>query len=160
MEHWMHRPAWVEIDLRVLDKNIKTVKARIAEGSQMLAVVKGNCYGHGLKECYPVFRANGISNFAVATLEEAIQLREIGSPSDRIVLMGVNPVFFADAACEYNVVTLIKDLAYAKALSEEACRRGQTIEVMGVVDTGMGRIGYQWDDPLAVEELRGIPGST
>ena len=35
----MHRPAWVEIDLRVLDKNIKTVKARIAEGSQLLAVV-------------------------------------------------------------------------------------------------------------------------
>ena len=50
MEHWMHRPAWVEIDLRVLDNNIKTVQSRIAEGSQMLAVVKGNCYGHGLKE--------------------------------------------------------------------------------------------------------------
>ena len=73
MEHWMHRPAWVEIDLRVLDNNIKTVQSCIAEGSQMLAVVKGNCYGHGLKECYPVFRANGVSNFAVATLDEAIE---------------------------------------------------------------------------------------
>ena len=153
MEHWMHRPAWVEIDLRVLDNNIKTVQSRIAEGSQMLAVVKGNCYGHGLKECYPVFRANGVSNFAVATLDEAIELREIGDPADRIVLMGLNPVFYADVACDYNIVTLIKDLHYAKALSEEALRQGKTVEVMGVVDTGMGRIGYQWDDPAAIEEL-------
>ena len=87
----MHRPAWVEIDLRVLDNNIKTVQSCIAEGSQMLAVVKGNCYGHGLKECYPVFRANGVSNFAVATLDEAIELREIGDPADRIVLMPLYP---------------------------------------------------------------------
>ena len=153
MEHWMHRPAWVEIDLRTLDKNIKIVQSRIAEGSQMLAVVKGNAYGHGLRECYPVFQANGITNFAVATLDEAIELREIGRPSDRIVLMGLNHAAFVDVACEYNVVTLIKDLAYAKALSEEAVRRQMTIEVMGVVDTGMGRIGYQWDDPAAIEEL-------
>ena len=161
MEHWMHRPAWVEIDLRVLDNNIKLVNSRIAEGSAMLAVVKGNCYGHGLRECYPVFKANGVSNFAVATLDEAIELREIGDASDRIVLMGLNPAFFADVACEYNVVTLVKDLAYAKALSQEACRQGKTVEVMGVVDTGMGRIGYQWDDPAAVEELAeaaGYPG--
>ena len=74
MEHWMHRPAWVEIDLRTLDKNIKIVQSRIAEGSQMLAVVKGNAYGHGLRECYPVFQANGVTNFAVATLDEAIEL--------------------------------------------------------------------------------------
>ncbi len=158
MDHRMHRPAWVEIDLRALDNNIKIVQSRIAAGSQMLAVVKANAYGHGVRECYPVLKANGVSNFAVATLDEAIELREIGDPSDRVVMMGLNTAAFADVACEYNVVTLIKDRDYAGALSDEAVRRGMTIEVMGAVDTGMGRIGYQWDDPACVEELAEIAG--
>ncbi|MBR5980956.1 MAG: alanine racemase, partial [Firmicutes bacterium] len=153
MEHWMERPAWVEIDLRVLKRNIEIVQSRIADGSQMLAVVKAECYGHGMKECYPVFHACGVRNFGVATLGEAKELRSYGDPSDRIVLLGLNHPALVDKACEYNVVTLIADLNYAKTLSAEAVKRGQTLEVLGCVDTGMGRIGYQWDDPAAVEEL-------
>ena len=149
----MNRPAWVEIDLRVLDNNIKIVQSRIAEGSQMLAVVKADCYGHCMRECYPVFRKNGVRNFGVATLSEAMELRSYGDPADRIVLLGLNPPALADTACEYNVVTLIQNPEYAAVLSEEAVRRGMRIEVMGCVDTGMGRIGYQWDDPACIEEL-------
>ena len=153
MEHRMGRPAWVEIDLGVLEKNIKIVQSRIADGSQLLAVVKGNCYGHGTEHCYSVFHSCGVRNFGVATLEEAAQLRRLGGPGDRILLLGLNPPFLADTACEYNVVTLIQNPDYARALSAEAVKRGMRIEVMGCVDTGMGRIGYQWDDPACVEEL-------
>ena len=153
MEHWMERPAWAEIDLRVLKRNIEIVQSRIADRSRMLAVVKANCYGHGMKECYPVFHACGVRDFGVATLSEAKELRSLGDPSDRIVLLGLNHPDLAGLACELNVVTLIADLDYAKALSDEAAKRGQTMEVMGCVDTGMGRIGYQWDDPAAVGEL-------
>ena len=46
MEKWMNRPAWVEIDLRVFDNNVKLIKERIAPGAQMLGVVKADCYGH------------------------------------------------------------------------------------------------------------------
>ena len=153
MEHWMERPAWVEIDLRVLKKNIEIVQSRVTDGSQLLAVVKAECYGHGMKDCYPVFRACGVRNFGVATLGEAKEIRSFGDPADRIVLLGLNHPALADKACEYNAVTLIADKNYAKALSDEAEKRGQTVEVLGCVDTGMGRIGYQWDDPAAVEEL-------
>ena len=153
MEHWMERPAWVEIDLRVLKKNIEIVQSRVTDGSQLLAVVKAECYGHGMKDCYPVFRACGVRNFGVATLGEAKEIRSFGDPADRIVLLGLNHPALADKACEYNAVTLIADKNYAKALSDEAEKRGQTVEVLGCVVTGRGRIGYQWDDPAAVEEL-------
>ncbi|MCR4805683.1 MAG: alanine racemase [Clostridia bacterium] len=153
MEKWMNRPAWVEIDLRVLDKNTKLVLERLAPGAKALAVVKADCYGHCMKECYPVFKANGITDYGVAALSEAIELRSYGDPADRIVLFALTPPMFVETVCEYNVVTLVQNLEYAKALSDEAVKRGMEIEVMGVVDTGMGRIGYQWDDPACVEEI-------
>jgi alanine racemase len=153
MEQWMERPAWVEIDLRTLEKNIKIVRSRIADGAEMLAVVKADCYGHGAEQCLPVFLRCGVRNFGVATLAEARQVRQLAGPDVRIVLLGLNHPAFAGEAVDLNVVTLIAGLDYARALSEEAVRRGAAVEVMGCVDTGMGRIGYQWDDPACVEEL-------
>ena len=50
MEKWMNRPAWVEIDLRKFDSNVKLIKSRIAPGAQMLAVVKADCYGHNMRD--------------------------------------------------------------------------------------------------------------
>ena len=153
MEQWMERPVWVEIDLRALKRNIEIVQSRIAPGAEMMAIVKGNCYGHGLAECVPVMVSCGVRNFGVATLVEAGEVRRLAGRDVRIVLLGLNHPAFAPLACELNVTTLIAGLDYARTLSEEAVRRGQTVEVMGCVDTGMGRIGYQWDDPACVEEL-------
>lgn len=153
MEKWMNRPAWVEVDLRKLDSNVKLILSRVAEGSRALGVLKADAYGHGMKEVYGVMKANGISDYGVAALTEAIELRSYCDPSDRIVMFSLVPPMLAETVCEYNVLTLIQNLDYAKALSQEAVKRGITVEVMGCVDTGMGRIGYQWDDPACVEEI-------
>ena len=153
MEKWMNRPAWVEIDLRKFDSNVKLIKSRIAPGAQMLAVVKADCYGHNMRECYKVLKENDIHNFGIASISEGIELRSYGDPTDRVVQFALVPPLFVEAVCDYNIVTLVQNLEYAKALSEEAVKRGITMEVMGCVDTGMGRIGYQWDDPVVVDEL-------
>ncbi|MBP5749686.1 MAG: alanine racemase [Firmicutes bacterium] len=153
MEKWMNRPAWVEIDLKKFDSNVKLVKERIAPGAEMLAVVKADCYGHNMRECYKVLKENGVKNYGIAAISEAIELRSYCAPEDRVVLFALAAPLFVEAICEYNIVTLIQNLEYAKALSDEAVKRGVTMEVMGVVDTGMGRIGYQWDDPQVVDEL-------
>ena len=80
MEQWMERPVWAEIDLRTLKKNIEIVQSRIAPGAEMLAIVKGNCYGHGLTECVPVMAGCGVRNFGVATLVEAREVRRLAGP--------------------------------------------------------------------------------
>ena len=153
MEKWMNRPAWVEIDLKAFDSNVKLIKERIAPGAQMMAVVKADCYGHCMRECYKVLKANGVSSYGIATISEAEELRSYCEPSDRIVMFSLPSVPFIETICDLNITTLIQNLEYAKALSDEAVKRGITMEVMGVVDTGMGRIGYQWDDPAVVDEL-------
>ncbi len=153
MEKWMNRPAWVEVDLGRLDSNIKIVLSRVAPGAKALGVVKADAYGHGMKEVYKVMKENGIDDYGVATLPEAMELREYCDPKDRIYIFSLVPDMYVDNVCKYKAVTLIENLGYAKALSAEAQRQGVTVEVMGCVDTGMGRIGYQWDDPVCVEEI-------
>lgn len=153
MEKWMNRPAWVEVDLNRLDNNVKIVLSRIAPGAKCLGTVKADAYGHGMKEVYKVMKANGIEDYGVAALSEAIELRGYCDPKDRILMFSLCPEMFIEAVCDYNVTTLVADLSYAKALSAEAVKRGIVMDVMGCVDTGMGRIGYQWDDPACVEEI-------
>lgn len=149
------RPAWVEIDLKALENNIKIIQSRVSPGSQICGIVKANAYGHGMLECVRVMRRNGISTFGISTLSEAIQLREAGI-EDRIIMLGLTPEMYVDTVVEYDIMTGFTDISYARALSEEAVKRGKTMEIWGIIDTGMGRIGYQAKDPQAVEEIYAV----
>ena len=72
------RPAWVEIDLKAFDRNIKNIIAK-ADGRKFIGVIEADAYDHGAVRCAEVLRANGIDTFAIATLQEAIELREAGA---------------------------------------------------------------------------------
>ena len=153
MEKWMRRSAWVEVDLNNLDNNIKIVLSKVTPGCRVLGTVKANAYGCGMKECYKIMKENGIDIYGVATLDEALELRSYCAPEDDILMFGTCPDMNVDEVVENNIITHISRIEYAKALSEEAVKQGKTAKVMGCVDTGMGRIGYQWDDPETIEEL-------
>jgi len=146
------RPAWVEIDLKALDTNIKIIKERVSEGSAVCGIVKANAYGHGVLECVKVMQENGIKDFGISTLREAIQLREAGV-KDRVIMLSLVPQMYVDTVVKYNITTGFTNIDYAKALSEEAIRQGCVAEVLGIIDTGMGRIGYQAKDPDTVMEI-------
>lgn len=146
------RPAWVEIDLKGLENNIKIIQSRVSAGSQVCGIVKANAYGHGVLECVRVMQKNGIHTFGISTLSEAIQLREAGI-KDRIIMLGLTPEMYVDTVVEHDIMTGFTHLSYAKALSAEAVRQGKVMEIWAIVDTGMGRIGYQARDPEAVEEI-------
>ena len=149
MEKRMNRPAWVEIDLKAFDSNVKLIKERIAPGAQMMAVVKADCYGHCMRECYKVLKENDVCNFGIATISEAEELRSYCASEDRIVMFSLPSIPFIETICDLNIVTLIQNLEYAKALSDEAVKCGITMEVMGVVDTGMGRYGFLPEDGVS-----------
>lgn len=149
------RPAWVEIDLKGLENNIKIIQSRVSPGSQVCGIVKANAYGHGVLECVRIMQRNGIHTFGISTLSEAVQLREAGV-RDRIIMLGLTPEMYVDTVVEQDIMTGFTHLSYAKALSEEALRQGKVMEVWAVVDTGMGRIGYQARDPQAIEEILAV----
>ncbi len=125
-----------QIDLGALQNNLQQVR-RLAPHSQVLAMVKANAYGHGLVPCAQNLQADYLG---VATLEEALLLRQAGVEK-RIVLMGG----VADALSLQVVAAQQLDLVVYDALHLDllAQYRGTySIPIWFKVNTGMHRLGF------------------
>ena len=149
------RPVWAEINLSNLDYNIKNIKAKIGD-REMIGVIKADAYGHGSVKVAEVLRENGCKTFAIATLQEAVTLRE-ASAKEEIIMLGLTPDMYADTIVNYDITPVVCDFANAKAFSDAAAKAGKTVSGLIAVDTGMGRIGYLADElEYAVEDVKKI----
>ena len=147
------RPVWVEINLSNLDYNIKSIRKKVGPEHELIGVIKADAYGHGSVKCAEVLRENGVKIFAVATLQEAVTLREAGA-KEEIICLGLTPDLYADTVVKYDITAVTCAESNAKAISDEAVRQGKQAQVMIALDTGMGRIGYQAEDiDLAAKEI-------
>ena len=136
------RQVWAEIDMSAFDHNVKQIKAQM-KCPKMIGVIKANGYGHGATECAKVLQYNGVDSFAVATLEEAINLREDGIEGN-IVILGLTPVQCVDTVIEYDLIPGVMHYDYVKALSDEVMAQGaEPARVLFGLDTGMGRVGFR-----------------
>ena len=136
------RQVWAEIDMSAFDHNVKQIKAQM-ECPKMIGVIKANGYGHGATECAKVLKHNGVENFAIATLEEGINLREDGIEGN-IVVLGLTPTECVDTVIEYDLIPVVMHYDYVKALSDEVMAQGaEPARVLFGLDTGMGRIGFR-----------------
>src|ERR1039457_5143891 len=79
---------WVEVDLDALRQNVHAIRRRLAATTRLLAVVKADAYGHGLPQIARVLMELGVEGFAVATLTEALTLRQLGGLGWPILLFG------------------------------------------------------------------------
>ena len=134
------RPVWAEINLSNLDYNIKQIKQK-AGGREMIGVVKADGYGHGSVEVSKVLLENGVKTLAIATLREAITLREAGLTCP-IIMLGITPELYADTLIQYDITPVTSSFKNAAAISDAAETAGKVIEAFVAVDTGMGRIGF------------------
>jgi len=149
------RPAWVEVNLSNLDYNIKQIKEK-ANGRELIGVIKADAYGHGSVKCAEVLRKNGVKTFAIATLQEALTLREAGA-KEEIICLGLTPDMYADVIVEHDLTPVVCDSSNAKAISDAAVAAEKIVSGLIAVDTGMGRIGYLADDTdFAIEDVRKI----
>ncbi len=128
-----HR-AFAEIDLSAIEHNYKYIKT-LACGAEIIAVVKANAYGHGAARVAEHLQKLGCDNFAVACLDEALQLRNTGIDGN-ILILGVTPEEDAHILQEYDIMQAVTDVDYAAALAARAC-----VKVHIKVDTGMSRLG-------------------
>lgn len=139
------RPAWAEINLTNLDYNIKNIRAKVGADKEIIGVIKADAYGHGAVMCANVLRANGVKTFAIATLQEAIVLRQAGA-TEEIIMLGLTPDMYADTIVEYAITPVVCSASNAKAISDAALKAGKIVSGLIAVDTGMGRIGYLADE--------------
>ena len=138
------RPTWAEIDLSAIKHNLGQIKRLIGANRKgavkIMAVVKANAYGHGLIEVARALQNLDIHYLGVATLDEAIALRQAGIKLPILVLGSILPEE-VNTALDYEIALTVcnKELAYA--LSKKARATNKKVSVHIKIDTGMGRIG-------------------
>lgn len=134
----MSRPTRARIDLAAVRHNAQLVR-QCAPHARMAAVVKANAYGHGATQVARALAAQ-VDAFAVACLEEALELRDSGISAPIVLLEGV---FSPDelALAERAGLTLV---VHSQAQLEWmlAARPARTLDCWLKLDTGMHRLGF------------------
>lgn len=150
------RAAWAEINVSHLDFNIKKIKEKVGPNKKITGIIKADGYGHGAVKAATVLRANGIESFGVATLSEAIRLRESGFVLEEILILSLTPDPYAGTIVEHRLTPIVCDFKNAQAISLAAKKVGIIIKGFIAVDTGMGRVGYNPDDVASIEDIKAI----
>lgn len=150
------RAAWTEINISNLDFNIKRIKEKVGTGRKITGIIKADGYGHGAVKVATVLRANGIESFGVATLSEAIRLREAGFVLEEILVLGLTPDPYVDAIVEHRLTPVVCDFKNAQAISLAAEKADIIIKGFVAIDTGMGRIGYIPEEASSIEDIKAI----
>lgn len=152
------RPTWLEIDLDAVSENVRRARQIVGPEVRVMAVVKGNAYGHGITHIARAAVAGGASMLGLACLSEAYLLKVSGIIAPMLVL-GYTPAWQAEDAVRHNVRLTLFDLNTARALSQAAQRIGRPARVHIKVDTGMGRLGVLPDEaPDFIEAVFHLPG--
>jgi len=151
------RPTRMEVSLDNLRYNYRLIREHV-KGARVIAVVKANAYSLGIIQASWALRGAGADFFAVATPDEAIEMREGGITSPVLVL-GTSPYSVAGEYVRLGIRAAITDLMMARALSTEAVRQGRKAFVHIKIDSGLGRIGFIPGYTLeAVEDIVSLPG--
>jgi alanine racemase len=144
------RRAVARVDLGDVTRNCEHLVGELRDGATLCAVVKADGYGHGATECAGAALAGGASMLAVATAEEARELR-VSFADAPILVMGALVGDEIDAALDARAEVAAWRPQHLRALGERAARHGFRPRVHVKYDSGMGRLGAR--DPDLVEEL-------
>ncbi len=147
MRKKFYRPTFAEIDLGAILYNLRQIRNRVDKDIKIMAIVKADAYGHGMKEVSQAVARKGIDYFGVASLDEAATLREAGIKKNIIVLGAILPEE-VEGVLRFNVIQTVSDLAIARLLSQLAQSKKRIIKVHAKIDTGMGRLGVWHKDAV------------
>ncbi len=151
------RPTWVEIDLRAIGRNVRSMAELVGPGVELMAVLKADGYGHGAVKVAHTALHNGATWLGVACLGEALALRQAGIDAP-ILILGFTPPWQARDAVLHDIATTVFSTEVAAALSRAAADLHRTARVHVKVDTGMGRLGLLPHEVLPfVHSLKVLP---
>ncbi len=146
----MSRHSTLYIDKKQFINNIDEIKKYLHPGQEIVAIVKANAYGTGAVKASKIFQSQGINFFAVACIDEAVELRQNGITGKILVL---SPFFENEIQkfIDHKVTPTITDYYRAELLSKISKQNKLTTSYHFKMDTGMGRLG-----PCPKEALKTI----
>lgn len=130
------------VDSARIAANLDKIKDKAR--SEIIAVLKANGYGLGLRQLADLLRARGIRRFAVTEPSDAVALRDYGFSDEEILVL-------RSTACEEDIRLILRACATATigsydaavALNGIAEKEGISCDVHIKIDTGMGRYGFE-----------------
>lgn len=135
-----YRDTYACIHLDYLKDNVETLYQKVRK--PLVAIIKANAYGHGYQEVANTLKDNPhISMFGVATLKEAIDLRNIGIEQDILVLGGI-PIEDLDLVIRYDITLSLFSREYMEEIIK-LYHHDRPVKVHIKIDTGMNRIGLK-----------------
>ena len=148
---------WVEIDVEQLIKNYRTIKTSLKDETQIIVVLKANGYGHGSVEIAKTLSEldDAPSGFAVASLDEGLQLRENGINKD-ILLFSFNELERSAEAINADLTLTVASENFGAKVNQTASDLGKTAKVHLKLDTGMSRLGFNAFDDGVVDKMLDI----
>ena len=146
------RPAWIEIDLRRLNRNFQIIARDKPAGVRILSVVKDGGYGHGAIQVARAALDSGASYLAISTLEEAMALRDQGVTA-RLLLLGDREEGELPWCVAYDLTCSISEPHTVSSLAELASKAGKPVPVHIKINTGMNRYGVRWTEAASLASL-------
>ena len=150
---------WADVDLGAIRSNIEKIKERLSSGTKICSVIKADAYGHGaVKTAHAIEPLSDF--FAVATMDEAMELRNSGIEIPILILGYVHPSCALYAA-QNDIRLTVFDAENSKLLSDAVSGSGKKLKIHIKTDTGMSRIGFapvkeSAEDILAIHSMPGI----
>lgn len=140
-----------EVNLSNLLYNLSQVRQCISPACKILAVVKANAYGHGIREVSRALQGAEVDMLGVAHVEEGILLRQAGIQTGILVLGGIDVCYSSDII-RWKLTPVVYTESLASSLSKASRDAGVMLPVHIKVDTGMRRIGVDPQNAVAFAE--------
>jgi alanine racemase len=149
--------SWVEIDATRVRHNIDAFRSVTAPGTSIMAVVKANAYGHGLKAMAPVV-AERADWLGVNCIDEALEITRLGI-SKPIAILGHTPLDSLEQVVQNGYRQVLYRLDVARTLSQWAHKLGREARVHLKIETGTNRQGITLHDlPTFLDTVSKLPG--
>lgn len=146
---------YAKIDLDAVAWNMEQMKKNLKEGTEMVAVIKTDGYGHGAVQVAAMLESyDYVWGYAVATLDEAVVLRAAEIQKPILVLGCIFPDQYPEML-EHEIRMNVYTKEMAEAISALAVEKGEQAYVHIKLDTGMARLGFPVEES-SIEEIREI----
>lgn len=140
-----------EIDLGTIRANLQAIADHVGPGTQILAPLKANAYGHGAVEVARMIQKTGAASMiGVAVVPEGVELRDAGITLPILKLSHVIVEREARSALEAGLTLTVVDEESALLVDRVAGELGVEARVQLKIDTGMRRLGAEPEQAVAI----------
>ena len=139
---------WAEVDLSRLVQNYKNALTHLKSGTQLICVLKADAYGLGAPQVAQRLYQEGQRFFAVASFDEAAQIKAVLPDSD-VLILGLCSEAQAEKAIEAGILLTVFSAYNAETVKSAARKAGKNARAHVKIETGLNRLGL---DPTSAAD--------